>query len=441
MQRGPGRTFGMSAAVRGRLLPIALLGLIVGMGASSVCDAFAATGPHAEYRTMALQAQRYTWQQLAYTGGPAAGQAGDCASAPYVSYRRNNGSDTTISDHWYSALQVRADAALVRLGEEQQRCQVEKAVAWMELLWSPAHQGYAPRADLDGSNPTLKDVYADDNGVIGLAVLDAARVANDPAGRARALEGAQRAANFMAGTGLWDETFGGGLWWTNQREHLGEGKPALPTALLAQLMAELYAETREPIYRENALAALGWLDSTLWSPQHELYAYGINFAPGDRTRAVVTDETYFGYDQAIVIEALLALHRVEPGDGRYLARAQQIGRAIDRAFWHWELGGYTLQASVLDLYAPYGAWVSEALLALYAVDGDPFWRERAQANLDALARTFGNGEGGYYRLAFKCQGERLALCRPGEQYGLERVVYTMSQATMQRAAALLAATY
>ncbi len=143
----------------------------------------------------------------------------------------------------------------------------------------------------------------------------------------------------------------------------------------------------------------------------------------------------------MIIEALLALHRVEPGDGRHLARAQRIGRAIDRLFWHPELGGYTLQAGVLDLYAPYGAWVSEALLALYAADGDPYWRERAQANVDALARTFGNGEGGYYRLAFKCQGERRALCRPGEQYGLERVVYTMSQATMQRAAALLAATY
>jgi hypothetical protein len=364
----------------------------------------------------------------------------DCESAPYLSYRRDF-VNTKVADHWYVALQVRADAALVALGEDRFRCNVEKTFAWMEWLWSPAHAGYAPRADLDGANPTLQDVYADDNAVIGLAFLDVARVTRDPAVRARALAAAERAALYPIVAGLWDGEFSGGLWWTNQRENLGEGKPALPTALLAQLTAELYLETRDPAYRQVALEALGWLDRTLWHQHHELYAYGINVAPGDPSRTVVTDETFFGYDQAVVIDALLALHRAEPGDGRYLARAQQIGRAIDRLFWHPELGGYTLQASVRDLYAPYGAWISEALLGLYLADGDPFWRDRARANLDALARTFGNGEGGYYRLAFQCEGERLALCRPGEEYGLERVVYTMSQATMQRAAALLAATY
>ncbi|MDP8922014.1 MAG: hypothetical protein M3O34_03960 [Chloroflexota bacterium] len=432
-----GRRDGRWVALRGRFLSLALLGMVVvGTGTGSICAAFADSGPRADYRAMALETQRYTWHHLAYTGG-----AANCASARYVSYRRDDRSDTTISDHWYSALQVRADAALVRLGEEHYRCQVDKAVAWMELLWSPDHRGYAPRANLDGSNPTLHDVYADDNGVIGLAFLEAARVTRDPAVRERSLDGARRAAGFMVDTGLWDGTFGGGLWWTNQRENLGEGKPALPTALLAQLTAELYVETREPAFRQHALDSLDWLDRTLWSPYHQMYAYGINFAPGDPSRAVVADEAYFGYDQAIVIEALLALHSVEPGDGRYLARARQIGRAINRYFWHPELGGYTLQASVLDLYAPYGAWISEALVDLYRADGNPFWRDRAQANLDALARTFGNGEGGYYRLAFKCEGEREALCRRGEEYGLERVVYTMSQATMQRAAALLAAAH
>ena len=54
-------------------------------------------------------------------------------------------------------------------GQDRFRCNVEKAFIWMEGLWSPAHDGYAPRADLDGANPALQDVYADDNDVIGHA--------------------------------------------------------------------------------------------------------------------------------------------------------------------------------------------------------------------------------------------------------------------------------
>ena len=164
---------------------------------------------------------------------------------------------------------------MVKLGETEFRCAVEKALPWMEMLWSPAHQGYAPRADLDGTNPTLVDVYADDNAVIGLAFLDIARTTEEPSIRAQALAAADRAARYPLAAGLWDGEFGGGLWWTNQRDGLGEGKPAQSTALLAQVMAELYAETGDPIYRQHAVDSLDWLDRVLWNDYHKLYAYGV----------------------------------------------------------------------------------------------------------------------------------------------------------------------
>ena len=414
-------------------LAVALVGSATGLGLAGVPGG-APAQQRRQYRQMALETQRYTWQTLAYAGG-----AADCASAPYVTYRRDT-QNVTISDHWYVALQVRADAALVQLGEERLRCHVEKTARWMEMLWDPGHGGFAPRADLDGTNPTLQDVYADDNGVIGLAFLDVARMTRDPSVRASALAAAERAAGYMRDSGLWDETFGGGLWWNNQREAAGEGKPAQTTALLAHLTAELYAETGQAPYREDALAAIGWLDSTLWDPNNDLYAYAINHPPGDPAAAEI-DERYFGYDQAIAIQALLRLYRSGLGDD-YLAKAQRIGRATDRAFWHPELGGYTLQAGVTDLYAPYGAWISEALLDLYAADGDPFWRDRARANLEALDRTFGAPQpGAYFRMTFPCVDERVALCHPGEVWGFDRIVYTMSQALMQRAAALQAQAY
>ncbi|MCC6179161.1 MAG: AGE family epimerase/isomerase [Chloroflexi bacterium] len=399
-------------------------------------DPFGAVDPQAvasHYRALALRTQQYTEQHLAYFGG-----AANCPAAPYVSYRRDL-EHPTIADAWYVALQIRADAALVRLGEDRFACHMTKAVDWLELLWDPSHQGYAPRADLDGSNPTLRDVYADDNAVIGLAYIEVARVTRDPALRERLLAAADRAARYPLVAGLWDET-SGGLWWNNQRAATGEGKPAQTTALLAQVMAELYAETGNPYYRDEAVAALDWLDRTLWDESHHLYAYAAVPSSDDPSGFTVTWGEYFGYDQAIVIDALLALHRADPGDGSRLTRAQEIARATDRAFWHRDIGGYTLQAGVTDLYAPYGVWISESLLHLYAVDGDPFWLERARANFDTIEARFRDGDSGaYFRLTFPCTGERVSLCRPGEQWGYDRVIYSLSQAMMQRVAALLAA--
>ncbi|MCC7370050.1 MAG: AGE family epimerase/isomerase [Chloroflexi bacterium] len=435
LSRGRGILVEFGAMARGRWLGIGFL--VVGIALMAYAAAPLVTSRAADarvyYRGLALQTQAYTWRHLAYAGGTQS-----CEQAPYLTYRRDL-LNNLIADHWYVALQVRADAALVAGGDDAYRCQVEKALPWMEWLWSPSHSGYAPRADLDGANPTLQDVYADDNAVIGLAFLDIARVTKDPRIRARAMQGAVRAAKFPLTAGLWDGEFGGGLWWTNQRDGLGEGKPAQSTALLAYVMAELYAETGDPVYRQHALDSLAWLDRYLWSEHHQLYAYSVRYSRRNPGQIVKTDR-YFGYDQAIVIQALLALHRIEPEGTTYLARARQIARATDRLFWQPELGGYTLEADVPDQYPSYSVWISEALIELYQADGDRLWLDRARANYDTLEARFRVGsDGGYYYRLFPCRDEFAVLCRPGEQYGLDRNIYTLSQAMMQRVAALLAA--
>lgn len=414
---------------------VALAASLLVAAAFSVPGSLAASEPerHRQYRDMALLTQQHTWAVLGYSGG-----ASDCASAPYVTYRRDT-LNVSISDHWYVALQLRADAALVRLGEGRFRCQVDKTAAWMGRLWDPKKAGFAPRADLDGGNPMLQVLYADDNALIGLAFLEAARVTHDPAARERALAWAEMAAQFLLKSGLWDDTFGGGLWWNTLHESAPEGKPAQTAALMAQLMAELHAETGRPQYRREALATLEWLDRTLWDGTRGLYAYGVHHTADPQVMEI--DGRYFGYDQAIAIQALLRLHRTEP-NREYLGRAQDLGRAMVREFWHGELGGYTLEAGGVDVWVPYAAWVSEGLLDLYAADGDPFWRERARENLDALHRTFANREtGGYSLHAFPCNVDTQVWCRPGERWGLDRRTYTVAQAPMQRAAALQAAAY
>jgi hypothetical protein len=420
---------------RGRWLGISFL--VVGVAllvlAASPWLPLLAQDQRSYYLAQALRTQEFTWQNLAYAAG-----ALDCESAPFLSYRRDL-INSAIADHWYVALQVRADAAMVQLGDDRFRCNVEKAFVWMEWLWSPAHAGYAPRADLDGSNPTLQDVYADDNAVIGLAFLDVARVTTDSDTRLRALSAADRAARYPIVAGLWDGEFGGGLWWTNQRDGLGEGKPAQSTALLAQVMAELYAETGNPIYRQHAVDALGWLDRELWSDAHHLYAYSVRRSHSDPSKTVIT-QRYFGYDQAIVMQALITLHRLEPDNPTYVARARQLAHGIDRYFWQQELGGYTLEADVPDLYASYGVWVSEGLLDLYVVDGDKYWLERARANYDALERQFQqNNTGAYAYRIFPCRDQFAIFCLPGESWGTDHTTYSLSQAMMQRVAARLAA--
>jgi uncharacterized protein YyaL (SSP411 family) len=177
----------------------------------------------------------------------------------------------------------------------------------------------------------------------------------------------------------------------------------------------------------------------LWSDHHQLYAYNVRRSRRDPSATVRTDR-YFGYDQAIVMQALLTLHRLEPADPAYLARARQLAHAIDRYFWQQELGGYTLEADVPDLYASYGVWVSEGYLDLYAIDGDRYWLERARANFDALDRQFQQlGTGGYGYRVFPCRDELLVHCFPGERWGLDHNIFTLSQAMMQRVSARLAA--
>jgi uncharacterized protein YyaL (SSP411 family) len=178
----------------------------------------------------------------------------------------------------------------------------------------------------------------------------------------------------------------------------------------------------------------------VWSDYHQLYAYDVRYAQRQPDQIVTTDR-YFGYDQAIAMQAWLVLYRMEPENTAYLSRARQLARATDRYFWQPELGGYTLEADVPDQYASYSVWISEAFIDLYRTDGDRYWLERARANFDQLEARFKHGESGaYYHRLFPCRDEFARFCAAGDRYGLDRTIYTLSQAMMQRVAALLAAT-
>ena len=116
--------------------------LLLACGTATARDAVApAAAPLAGYGAEALAVRAYTAERLAYYGG-----APDCATAPFVAYARSN-LDGSVADAWYVALQISADATLVRLGAAEYRCEMDKALVYLERLWA-SDGGYAPRMSL-----------------------------------------------------------------------------------------------------------------------------------------------------------------------------------------------------------------------------------------------------------------------------------------------------
>src|SRR5262249_23608762 len=154
---------------------------LLACGAATPTDAVApVAAPLTGYGAEAVAARAYTSERLAHYRG-----AARRAPAPFVAHPRRNPGHR-LTDPRDGPPQISADATLVRLGAAEYRCEMDKALAYLERLWAP-DGGYAPRADLDGMSPSPEEKFADDNALIGLTYLDAAAATPDPNERARYL--------------------------------------------------------------------------------------------------------------------------------------------------------------------------------------------------------------------------------------------------------------
>src|SRR5438067_13675312 len=101
-----------------------------------------------------------------------------------------------------------ADAATQRVDPVGRTCPLVKNVSFLDLLARPnAAGGYFPRVNVDGRDLSSTDLYADDNALIGLALLDAREVSPDQAWQRGLLRRAEGAAQLLTGGGFWDDTF------------------------------------------------------------------------------------------------------------------------------------------------------------------------------------------------------------------------------------------
>ncbi|MCC7104233.1 MAG: hypothetical protein IT307_03755 [Chloroflexi bacterium] len=383
------------------------------------------------YLDAARRTRDFSLRQLAF---PAGGTA--CGSGEALSFARAVGS--RLSDQWYLAIQLQADAAFIPLADFSVTCDMISLVDFMTGLQRPDY-GFYPRADVDGQNTTTRDTYADDNAVIGLAFLEAREATTDVSQRDRLLTLARSAGDYLLEGGLWDSTFGGGYWWYTNRGLMREGKPTQTNAAAAELFLRLYLATNDVRYLDQALQTLAWLDATTYDPRVGLYRLGIRHSSTADQTGTLMEDRYFGYDQAIAIEVNLLLGRIQGQLPERLAKAQSLGRALHAAFWDPELGGYRLERDVDAVYTPYAAWVSQALLHLYDEDGDPVWLAWARDNVDALnSRMLDTSDGGYYHMTYRCTSPDVIGCESGQAWSYDPTKLLFSQAWMQRAQALLA---
>lgn len=377
----------------------------------------------AEYVARARVVRAWTLRHLAHDGrDPSTG-------LPWRSFRRST-AEPDYSDTWYDASQLLADARLARLGDPAAGGGLALQVRHLEHHRAPADGGYYGRGGVAADWCAGPDQYADDNALVGLALLAAADAAHGPAAAAY-LQRAASVAAFLTQSGLWDDTFGGGFWWNSRRGDTIEGKPSQSNGLAALLFLRLHAATGAAHWRVWAERTLAWLDAHLWDGDRRLYRYCVRYAVPSERRGRVVEERYFNYDQGILIECL-AEHAVQRGDAVALGRAQAIAGTLEEAFWDGELGGFVLEAGVPQVFLVYSAWLTPALLRLAAVDPAPRWSALARRNAAALhARLHDPTQPGAYA--------HRAWRTPEGQVAIDPTRHTAAQAWMQHAWAALAA--
>jgi hypothetical protein len=378
------------------------------------------------------------------------GDAFACPDARFTSYRRSD-AEPQFADQWYVASQLWADAVLLRVAApiapgpaeaeplligwdaQDSRCYLDKGFVFLDRLWDFTSAGYFARANPVGANVDTGARYTDDNLIAGLAFLDTARTTSDPYSVRRYIHAAQREADFLLleSTGLWDATFGGGFWWNTGRGDTREGKPAQTNALAALFFARLYGATNNASHRDWALRSLLWLDTILYDPSQHLYRWSVGFEDIPRRTGAVVSQRYFNYDQGIAIEAQLAAMGLD-GDQNRLTRARDIARGTQAAFWSAELGGYSLEKGVPQVFTSYGAWTSLGYLALYDADMDPSWLDPVRANVRALESTLRESDGGFAYRAYRCVDRVAKGCASGQvAQVIDRTRDTAAQAWVQ----------
>jgi hypothetical protein len=232
----------------------------------------------------------------------------------------------------------------------------------MEWYWDtraapPAYASYIPPPLGQGG-----DVYFDDNGWVGLMLIQHFRMTGD----AGSLASARAVFDFMASG--WDDdptlVAPGGVLWA--RKDGNRDRNTVSTGPAGLMAAQLYRLTGERSYLDWALRMYDWVNAVLRS-RHGLYQDHI-------TPDGTIDPAVWSYNQGAMIGFSLALYRIT-GDAAYLAEAERTAIAF--------LQPFDEEAFLADPPA-FNALFCRYLMALYGETGTESYRAFVQRYGDWL---------------------------------------------------------
>ena len=297
----------------------------------------------------------------------------------YNSYRSNTTSHANEAFEWYHASQMYADAAMIKAGQANYLSYMNNTFIWMENMWDHVDPkgGYFAACNLNGSGAG-GDKYVDDNGLTGMVYLEAYDVTTG-ADKQAYLNKAKACGDWIINSGLWDNTYGGGFWWSTARTF----KPTQANGVALQLFLRLYQLTGQQLYKDWALMTDSWLRTKMYDEVKKLYIWKID-GPGEGTK----NTALFTYDNAVMVEANL-LYRTVLNDASYLSKAQSLGNAMNTTLWNpqYKMYIFNTQPSESRVNPAWCGWGSQGMMRLYEADSNALWLTYAKNNIDGLNRA------------------------------------------------------
>lgn len=219
----------------------------------------------------------------------------------------------------------------------------------------PGYQAYPVKLE-------KSDRYYDDNGLVGIDLIDAYRTSNNK----DYLLKAEEVFTFIKSG--WSEDFGGGVSWL---EGVRDQKPACSNGKATVLCLKLYQMTNNKVYLERGKLFYNWMmnhleDSTLHVIWNSL-----------STESGKPDKAFYTYNTGTMIQSSVRLFTIT-GEKKYLANARRLAE-----------GSYSYFVKKTDKGVPYIddlPWFTVVLFRgyqeLYNVDHNPKYVDTIIASAD-----------------------------------------------------------
>ena len=206
----------------------------------------------------------------------------------------------------------------------------------------------------------------DDSLWMGLANMQGYQMSGDRAFLERA------EAVFRLATREWDARRGGTYWEYHTVRSRNLDKAIVSNAPTVVLGAALFSVTGHRSYLTWSSRVLRWTESSLLDPSTGLY----DDHRDDRTDPPTVDTVKLTYDQGIMVGAMAALARVDPGQFPLQDAVALARRSMEYFGAHHRYGHPDFDA----------VWAAN-LLATVAVEGDPGFARQARGSVELALRA------------------------------------------------------